>query len=118
MGMEKSTGREVNLYFLGGEIGNVLVDPNGDLNSYTLAGDYYCNGGGGNMGNIPNTSIAAFRMEVRSTNGSGRASSASSRRVYQLLHPHNSGSGLYKRYFNGSTWTSWYLFACTQVVAQ
>lgn len=102
--------------FLGG-IGETLISA-GDLNDYTKAGDYYCNGGGGTIGHIPDTNIAAFRMEVRSTNGSGRATSATSRRVYQILHPHNSASGLYKRYFNGSTWTYWYLYTATAVPNQ
>lgn len=75
----------MDLYFLGG-IGETLISA-GDLNDYTKAGDYYCNGGGGTIGHIPDTNIAAFRMEVRSTNGSGRVTSATSRRVYQILHP-------------------------------
>lgn len=100
-----------------GGIGEILISA-GDLNDYTKAGDYYCNGCGGNIGHIPDTNIAAFRMEVRSTNGSGRATSATSRRVYQILHPHNSASGLYKRYFNGSTWTYWYMYTATAVPNQ
>lgn len=100
-----------------GGIGETLISA-GDLNDYTKAGDYYCNGGGGNLGHIPDTNIAAFRMEVRSTNGSGRATAATTRRVYQILHPHNSASGLYKRYFNGSSWTYWYMYTATAVPNQ
>ena len=99
-----------------GGIGERLISSGSDLNDITLAGDYYCNGGGGSLGHIPDANIAAFRMEVRSTNGSGRAANASSRRVYQILHPHNSAAGVYKRYFSGSSWTNWYTFNATQVV--
>ena len=94
-----------------GAINETAISSGSDLNSYTYAGDYYCNGGAGSMNGIPSTAIAAFRLEVRSTNGSG---SASTRRVYQLLHAHNS-TDTYKRYYNGSSWTPWYKFNTTAV---